>query len=209
MGSTVQQSAKERGRLRVSEEQKERIYDGFTRRPFKSTRRASRQLDVPQTLLACVKKAITQELHKFSLVQALTNDKVMRRTFCESMLEMLKDDETLFSRLVFRDEVTFHLCGKVNRHSVGIWGTHHPNEAVDHKRDLPKVNVMCAVSRNKVIGPFFFEKNTVTGPTYFEMLQNWLFTVPQADSNDLILQQNGAMPHWHLRVRAYLNQKVL
>ncbi|PNF33541.1 hypothetical protein B7P43_G17404 [Cryptotermes secundus] len=46
------------------------------------------------------------------------------------------------------------------------------------------------------------------GQTYLDMLQNWRFTSLQADSHDLIFQQDGAPPHWHLMVRAFLNEKV-
>ncbi|PNF27273.1 hypothetical protein B7P43_G05161 [Cryptotermes secundus] len=72
---------------------------------------------------------------------------------------------------------------------------------IEHETDSPKVNV-------KVYGPFFFEGNTVTGQTYLDMLQNWLFISLQADSHDFIFQQNGAPPHWHLMVRAFLYEKV-
>ena len=61
------------------------------------------------------------------------------------MLEMVEDDISHLC-LVFSDEATFHFSGKVNRHSVRIWGTHHPHEAVEHQRDSPKVNVFCVVS---------------------------------------------------------------
>ncbi|PNF30503.1 hypothetical protein B7P43_G10879 [Cryptotermes secundus] len=69
----------------------------------------------------------------------------------------------------------------------------------------PQQKAFCV---GKVYGPFFFEGNTVTGQTYLDMLQNWLFTSLQADSPDLIFQQDGAPPHWHLMVRAFLNEKV-
>ncbi|PNF23796.1 hypothetical protein B7P43_G16593 [Cryptotermes secundus] len=134
-----------------------------------------------------------------------TNDyKRKRMEFCDSMLEMM-EDETFISRLILSDEATFHLSGTVNRHNVRIWGTEHPHETVEHERDSPKVNVFCAVSQDKVYGPLFLEGNTVTGQTFLDMLQNWLFTSLQAESHDLIFQQNGAPPHWHLMARAFLN----
>ena len=94
--------------------------------------------------------------------------------------------------------MTFHLSGKVNHHSVCIWGRRYQREAVEHQRDSPKVNVFCALSQDKVYGLLFLEGNTVTGPTYLEMLSNWLFTLLQADSNDFVFQQGGAPPHWYL-----------
>ncbi|PNF28132.1 hypothetical protein B7P43_G07583 [Cryptotermes secundus] len=130
-----------------------------------------------------------------------------RMEFCDSMLETM-EDKTFISHLIFSDEATFRLSGTVNRHNVHIWGTEHPHETVEHERDSPKVNVFCAVSQKKVYGPFFFEGKTVTGQTYLDMLQNWLFTSLQADSHDFIFQQDGALPHWHLMVRAFLNEKV-
>ena len=110
---------------------------------------------------------------KLSLVYALTNDdKVIRRTFCESMLEMVEDDKILFLRIVFSDEATFHLSGKVNRHNVHTKGPHIPHKAVEHQGDAHKINVYCVVPQDKAYSPFLFEKNTVTGQIYLEMLQN-------------------------------------
>jgi hypothetical protein len=43
---------------------------------------------------------------------------------------------------------------------------------VEHQRDSPKVNVFCAISSQKVYGPFFFAEETVTGMTYLDMLQH-------------------------------------
>ncbi|PNF42612.1 hypothetical protein B7P43_G01283 [Cryptotermes secundus] len=197
------------GRPRVSEEQVARIRAAFERSPRKSTNRVSRELETPQST---VWRVLTVRLHlkpyRLQLVQELTNDdKRKRMEFCDSMLEMM-EDENFISRLIFSNEATFHLSGTVNRHNVRIWGTEHPHETVEHERDSPKVNVFCAVFQDKVYGPFFFEGNTVTGQTYLDKFQNWLFTSLQADSPDLIFQQDGAPPHWHLMVRAFLNEKV-
>ena len=66
------------------------------------------------------------------------------------------NEEDFFNRLIFGDESTFHLSGKVNKHNVRIWGTENPRELVQYLRDSPKVNVFCAVSHTEVYGPFFF-----------------------------------------------------
>jgi hypothetical protein len=50
-----------------------------------------------------------------------------------------------------------------NVHNVRIWGTEQPHAQIEHQRDSPKINVFCAVSREKVHGPFFFPDATVTG----------------------------------------------
>ena len=96
---------------------------------------------------------------------------------------------------MFSDEATFHTNGKVNRHIVRIWGKENSHATNEHERDSPKVNVFCAISKNHVHGPFFFEGN-VTGDVYLQMLQNWLMGELIANEHvDFIYQQDGAPPH--------------
>ena len=89
----------------------------------------------------------------------LTNDdNEKQKTFYESMLEMVEDDETLFSRLGLSNEATFYLCSTVDRRNVHNWGTRHSNETIQHQRDSSKVNIFCLVPQEKVYGLFFFEE---------------------------------------------------
>ena len=57
---------------------------------------------------------------------------------------------TAAEKLVFSDEATFDICGKVNRHNVRIRGTENPHATIEYVRDSPKVNVFCVVSSCKV-----------------------------------------------------------
>lgn len=146
--------------------------------------------------------------YKLQLLQALKpTDKLKRLEFSIFMQEAMQD-ENFASRLVFSDEATFHVNGKVNRHNVRIWGTNNPYTIIEHERDSPKVNVFCATSKTQVYGPFFFNENTVNGRSYLEMLQTWLFPQLNNDSDDYIFQQDGAPPHWHLDVRRFLNETL-
>ncbi|PNF14823.1 hypothetical protein B7P43_G06338 [Cryptotermes secundus] len=103
---------------------------------------------------------------------------------------------------------TFHLSGKVNRHNVRLWGTENPRAIVALERDPPKLIVFCALSQTKLYGPFFFCEKTVTGTSYLDMLQLWLFPQLPVDSGDFVLQQDGAPPHWNINVRRYLNNDL-
>jgi len=146
--------------------------------------------------------------YRLQLVQALRpNDKRKRVEFCDRMLQNTEDD-TCLPRLIFSDEPTFRLSGKVNRHNVRIWGLQNPQEALEHERDSPKVNVFCVLSQTKVYGPIFFAENTVTGVTYLAMLQNWPLPQMSEDSDDFIFQQDGAPPHWHRDVRRFPNESL-
>ena len=101
--------------------------------------------------------------YRLQLVQAVRpNDKRKRVEFFDRMLQNTEDD-TFPPRLTFSNEATFHLGGTVNRHNGHIRGLQNPQEALEHERDSPKVNVFCALSQAKVYGPFFFLKTRLLG----------------------------------------------
>ena len=155
------------GRPRVSNDNVERVREAFQRSPRKSLSRASRELDLPKiTLGKVLRKRLCFKPYKMRLVQSLIPvNKVKKRDFCEEM-QLKMEENDFVERLIFCDEATFHIIGKVNRHNVRIWGTEQPHTQIKHQRDSSKVNVFCAVSREKVHGPFFFTEATVTG-THF------------------------------------------
>jgi len=45
--------------------------------------------------------------------------------------------------------------------------TEHPHNVTEHERDSLKVNVCCALMKNKVIIPFFSTETTVTGDNFW------------------------------------------
>jgi hypothetical protein len=51
------------------------------------------------------------------------------------------EEDGFVERLIFSDEATFHISGKVKRHNVRIWGIVQPHAQTEHQRDSPKVNV--------------------------------------------------------------------
>jgi hypothetical protein len=105
---------------------------------------------------------------------------------------------TVSQTLIFSDEATFHLSGKVNRHNVRIWGTENPRVVLGNVRDSLKVNVFYAISNENVYGPFFFEEPTINGIGYLHMLENWLMPQLNEDSNDYIFQQDGSPAHYQI-----------
>ncbi|GBN20652.1 hypothetical protein AVEN_224430-1 [Araneus ventricosus] len=87
------------------------------------------------------------------------------------MQQAIEDDDDLAATLIFSEEATFHLSGKVNCHNARVWGTELPHVIVEKGRDSPKVNVFCAISKTKLYGPFFFIEQGVTASVYLDMLQ--------------------------------------
>jgi hypothetical protein len=86
------------------------------------------------------------------LQPTITVDGRLSALKCKALME----EDGFFERLIFSDECTFHLCGKVNRHNVRLWRTENPKSVVEVARDSPKVNVFCVVSTFKVYDPVFF-----------------------------------------------------
>ena len=83
----------------------------------------------------------------------------------------MSSDDHFLEKVQFSDKVTFHVSGAVNHRNVRIWESGNPHAYVERQCDSPKVNVFCAISSQKVYGPFFFPEETITGMTYLDMLQ--------------------------------------
>lgn len=81
-------------------------------------------------------------------------------------------------------------------HNVRIFGSEHPQLTRKLLRDSPK----------RIIGLFFLNKTSIIGNVYIDLLTEYV--APQRD--DLqptnVFQQDGALPHWELRVRGFQNQ---
>ncbi|KAJ4433763.1 hypothetical protein ANN_16075 [Periplaneta americana] len=114
---------------------------------------------------------------------------------------ILQHDEDFLDLVIFSDESTFHLNGCVNTHNVRIWGSANPHEMVQLQQDSPKLNSFCAISRRKIYGPFFFGEATVTGASYLDALQQWLFPqLEEGEPENFIWQQDDTLPHWHMEI---------
>ncbi|GBO03785.1 hypothetical protein AVEN_220072-1 [Araneus ventricosus] len=156
----------------MSAENVERVRDTFLRSPKKSTVCTSRELGIPQlTVWRVLRKKLCYKPYKLQSLQALRpSDQEHQLNVCVYMLEAMEADD-ICTRLVFNDETTFHLSGKVNRHNVSLQGLTNPHIWIEHERDSSKVNVFRAMSVSKIYGPFFFTEKTVTDSTYLDMLE--------------------------------------
>jgi len=130
------------GRPRTSEENVRRIQEAYQRSPRKSTRRASRELTTPHvTVWPVLRRRLLMKPYRLQLVQALrVGYRRKRKDFCDMLLEDM--EYNTLPRLIFSDEASFHLSGKVSRHNVRIWGLENPHEIVQHGRNSPKINVL-------------------------------------------------------------------
>jgi hypothetical protein len=61
--------------------------------------------------------------YKLQVVQAITTDESSRKEFTVAMLAKLGEDNEFLRKIMFSDEATFHISGKVNKQNVRIWGS--------------------------------------------------------------------------------------
>lgn len=139
------------GRPRVSAENVERIRRTYERSPRKSTYEGSRELQMPQkTVWRVLRKRLKMKPYVIQLVQQLKQEDYGKRMNYATFMQESMEDETMADRLIFSDESTFHISGKVNRYNSRIWGTEKPSTVIEHERDSAKVNVFCAISSRKL-----------------------------------------------------------
>ena len=135
-------AAKRTGRPGPSAETVERVRETFVRSPEKSTTRPSREFQMSQSSVwRILRKRLRVKGYRVQVLQALNpQDYNLRFRFCLHFQQRLREDG-LAEKLVFSDEATFHVWGKVNRHNVRIWGTENPHATTEYVRDSPKLNV--------------------------------------------------------------------
>ena len=146
--------------------------------------------------------------YKIQIHQQLYEDDFDRRVEMAQLLLPKLRDPALKNLIFFSDEATFHTSGLVNKQNCRIWGLEKPTEVNEFERDSPKVNVWCAMSSNCIIGPYFFEEETVTGQNYLNMLTTFFHPeiVRKRIVRRIIFQQDGAPPHYSTEVRDWLNK---
>ena len=149
--------------------------------------------------------------YKIHLVQELNEDDPDRRLeFCELMMNRINAAPNFLNNIVFSDEATFQLNGEVNRHNCRYWSDHNPHWMLEAHTQYPqKLNVWAGIINNTLIGPFFIEGN-LNGEIYLRMLRDQIIPAIQAiageNMNNIYFQQDGAGPHYHQQVRAYLGK---
>jgi hypothetical protein len=193
------------GRPSVSDESVENIRNSFIRSPKKSVCKCSRELGLSKTTVHRVlKKSLRFTGYKHAI---RSGDKHKRYDFAVHILNEIDKDEQSLHRVMFSDEATFHVSGHVHRNKVRIWANECPHDFVEHERDSPEVYVWCALTRDRVLGPYFFAERIATSHNYQDMLE--LFAIPQIDDDSVIVQQDGAPAHCANIVAEFLNETFL
>ena len=190
-----------------------RVLEAFTENPATSIRRVSAETDLSY---GSIQRILRKDLKMFPyhvqlLQQLYPHDFDVREEMCSNLLRRFTNDPMFIDCILFSDESTFHVSGRVHRHNCRIWGLERPIPERQHERDSPKVNVWCGMTTNGIVGPFFFENRgrtvNITADNYLEMLRMQILPalVNHPQKERLIFQQDGAPPHFGIHVREFLN----
>ena len=200
-------SQTKKGRKAVDPNIVERLQRIFREQPRTSIRVASQQVPVSVgTVHRIVRKQLKFYPYKIQMVHALKQaDYQKRQQFALTLLARIEEDPEYLNTVFFSDEATFHISGRVHRHNVRIWGEENPHVSQEHERDSPKVNVWAGMFRDQIIGPFFFEEETIRQENFLDMLINFACPQLRPRRRNMIFQLDGAPAHWGLRVRNFLN----
>jgi hypothetical protein len=157
-------------------------------------------------------KSEKKKPYKIEYTQELTEDDPDRRLqFCEIIEKKKNIVPNFVNKIVFSDEATYCLNGKVNRHNCRIWSRHNPHWMREVYTQWPqKINVWAGVINSLLIGPFFIQ-GTLNGGRYLDLLRDNIVPAIAAlfsnllPSEDIWFQQDGAPPHFTQAVRHYLD----
>ena len=157
--------------------------------------------------------------YKVQILQAQTQaNKTERYEFGQKINERIENDPQLLDCLLFSDEAHFHLSGHVNRQNFRFWATEQPHEHSEKPLSVEKTTVWCALGKNGILGPYFFEDDdghrvTVNTDRYIEMLCRCFILALRRkrgfDLDTVVFQQDGAPPHCSDRTLQYLRQYFL
>jgi hypothetical protein len=161
MGALVPQTEKY-VRWVVCDEVVERVQTVSTRSLRKLIRKPSLELQLRQsTVCDIVHKCLCLHAYKIQLhQQVMPTDRHLRAKFVTEMLSCADKNNLFLDIVCFSAMVTFHLCGKVNKHRCHIWEYENPHAVLEHEMDTPKIYVWCGLMKDHVIGPFFFHEAT-------------------------------------------------
>lgn len=145
--------------------------------------------------------------YKLQMHQELKQvDREKRVNHAIEMLDLIEESNFL-ENVLFSDEAHFHQHGGVNRHNFRYWAQENPHWFAEEPLHSPRITVWAGISRQGVVGPFFFDEN-VRGENYLTMLQREFLPVVEQWENfdELIFMQDGAPPHWKIAVRNWLDE---
>jgi hypothetical protein len=129
---------------------------------------------VRQVFMQSLKKLISQASADLQMSQ-MTVRRILRKNLCLKPYKVQVIQIGTAHDKWNRSQYVAHMCKKVLEHdnflSHVICKSEPPREHLGHEQDSLKVNVFCTLTHERVIGPFFFDENTIIGSSFLNRLE--------------------------------------
>ena len=131
-------------------------------------------------------------------------NKAERVAFSQDISQQIENNPGVLILISFSHEAHCHLSGHINKQNMRNWSQAHPHEHTHQPLSQEKVTVWCAISRNGIIGPYFFEDESgnrvrVDADRYVALGRIKFIPALRrkrgVDMNSVVYQQDGASPH--------------
>ncbi|XP_063919174.1 uncharacterized protein LOC135134425 [Zophobas morio] len=181
--------------------------------PITSVRHLQQQVDLSYgTCRTILKKDLGLFAYRLQCVQELHHgDFPIRREYCEWFLNTFDDE--LLEKTFFTDEAWFHLSGYVNSQNMRMWNQEKPPFYVEAPLHAQKIGVWAAISRRRIIGPFFFNGNLTAIRYLEEILGPFIRELHDDELAFGFFQQDGATAHTAqitiATLREFFDQRVI
>lgn len=193
----------------ITEEKVQKVQDVLDSEPVNSIRNVAREANISRYQAhRIMRDIIGYKPYIMHCVQQLYDEDMDLRVEMSEHLIPILEDQKNNGNIFFSDESTFYISGVVNKHNCRIWAATNPFISIEAAMNSPKVNVWCAMSSKEIIGPYFFEDETVNQHNYLDMLKNYFYPIMKRKRlhKKMIFQQDGAPPHFSKAVREWLNE---
>ncbi|GAB1600991.1 hypothetical protein Ahia01_000377300 [Argonauta hians] len=159
-GTVQDVCARQSGRPRTSrsEDNDALVIRAFEASPKKSTRRDSQEMSISQSTVCRILKDNGMKPYRPVLLHQLNEDDPDRRLeFAEWFVNSAAMDETFPDMIIWSDEATFKLNGRVNRHNCVYWSQENSRQVLQREVNAPGVTAWAGISSRGLIGPLFFD----------------------------------------------------
>ena len=99
----------------------------------------------------------------------------IKKYLCASLLKPTWGYVWVLIKIIFPDECIFRLNEPVNTQNARIWGTERPVQGRQTFSHSLSIMLWCGISKEKVIGSYFFQDGNMNGENYRRMLSQYAF----------------------------------
>uniref|UniRef100_V5I843 Transposable element Tc3 transposase n=1 Tax=Anoplophora glabripennis TaxID=217634 RepID=V5I843_ANOGL len=186
------------------------VLEEFDENRQTSTRKTAMHLNVSHSVVwNIVHDNLLYPFHHRPVQALLEPDMHKRVVFCESYLNILRNNLNFASKILFTDEATFQRHGLTNMHNLHSWAHENPHEVsmttFQHNFSL---NIWAGIVENVLVGPFVLP-HRLGAVEYLQFLNEHLppllEEVPLNVRQAMWYMHDGAPAHSTVVVRRWLN----